>query len=87
MEKNDVVTLKADWTDPDDEIELWLKRFDSISIPLTAVFPAERPMKPLVLRDVYSKSKLHDTVRQAVAMKADPAAAERRTSDTASLRP
>lgn len=67
IEKHGIVTLKADWTHESPEIARWLKRFDSISIPLTVVFPAGRPTQPTVIRDLYTKSELHRVLNQAVS--------------------
>ncbi len=67
VEENDIVVLKADLTNESPELERWLEKFGSISIPLTAIFSATRPTEPFVLRDVYTKSKLLRQLEKAVA--------------------
>ncbi len=70
INQHDVVTLKADWTDDSPEITRWLKAFDSVSVPLTVIFPGNDPTKPIVIRDSYSKKTLLQTLGQAVEVKA-----------------
>ena len=52
VEANDVETIKADWTDADVAIENALEVLRSRSIPLLAIYPADRPEEVIVLRDV-----------------------------------
>jgi thiol:disulfide interchange protein len=58
--------LVADYSNESPEIRKWLNRFDSISVPLTVIFPGSRPDRPIVLRDVYTKSTLLAKLREAV---------------------
>lgn len=78
VEEHGVVPLYADYTNESDEIRRWLEKFDSISVPLTVIFPADRPTKPIVLRDVYTQRTLLEKLREAVepaGMQAQRAAA------------
>lgn len=59
------IPLVADYTDRSPAIEAWLRRFDSISVPLTVIFPARDPQRPILLRDAYTESKLHEKLRSA----------------------
>lgn len=65
VESNGVVPLKADWTEPNDEIKGMLELLGSNSIPVYAVFPADRPKEPLVLRDLVSKWQIVSALREA----------------------
>ena len=65
VEEFGVVCLLADYTRRPPEITRMLKKLDSISIPLTAIFPARRPNAPIVLRDTYLEGTLHEKLRQA----------------------
>lgn len=65
MEELGVVTLKADWTAPNDEIASMLKKLGSKQLPVLAIFPAKNPRKPIVLRGMYSKKTLIDKLREA----------------------
>jgi len=60
-----VVTLKADWTRPSDDIKSSLERLNRQSIPVYAIYPADRPNDPLILSDLISKQQLLDTLRKA----------------------
>jgi len=50
-----VVPLVADWTDGSDEIKDVLNQLGSNTIPVYAIFSAERPNEPIVLRDLVTK--------------------------------
>ena len=65
VEELGVVTLKADWTAPNDEIASMLKKLGSKQLPVLAIFPAKNPRKPIVLRGMYSKKTLIDKLREA----------------------
>lgn len=66
VEKHNVLVLKADWTDYGDDIKERLKKLNSDSIPVTAIFtPADRT-KPIVLRDLYWQSDLLFWLKKAV---------------------
>lgn len=69
VKQHKVATLKADWTDGQPEITRWLKAFDSVSVPLTVIFPGGDPTRPIVIRDLYSKTTLLDKLGQAVEVK------------------
>jgi suppressor for copper-sensitivity B len=65
VEQFDVVPLRADWSKPSPEIETMLEKLKSASIPLYAVFPADRPEQPIVLRDLITKGQVVDALRRA----------------------
>jgi suppressor for copper-sensitivity B len=60
-----IVTLKADWTDGSPDIEKMLKLLGSNSIPVYAIFPADRPNEPIVLRDLVTQKQILETLRKA----------------------
>ena len=64
---HNVKTLKADYTNFSDEITAWLDRFDSTSIPVTAVFSPGRPTEPLLIRDVYTQGTLLEVLETAAS--------------------
>ena len=66
IEQHDIVTLYADYTHQSPEIKRWLEKFDSVSVPLTVIFPGNQPNRPIVIRDVYTKTKLLKTLNAAV---------------------
>ena len=61
----DIATLYADYTGESPEIKKWLAKFDSISVPLTVIFPAREPDRPIILRDLYSQSRLLKSLQTA----------------------
>lgn len=66
VKRHNVVTLKADWTDGSPEITQWLEAFDSVSVPLTVIFPGGDPLRPIVIRDLYAKNELLKKLDEAV---------------------
>jgi thiol:disulfide interchange protein len=56
--KQGVKLMRADITRPFPEAERLLKRLGGRSIPFAAVFPAEDPSKPRILRDIYTPETL-----------------------------
>jgi thiol:disulfide interchange protein len=65
VEEFRVAALLADFTEPDQEIERWLKRFESISIPLTVIVPGQEMTNVIVLRDIYWQEALLAGLEQA----------------------
>lgn len=60
-----VVTMVADFTNESQDIRQWLAKFKSISVPLTVIFPGSDPARPILLRDLYSQSRLHAALQRA----------------------
>ena len=67
VSNHNIKTLKADYTNLSDEITAWLDRFDSTSIPVTAVFSPGRPTEPLLIRDVYTQGTLLEVLETAAS--------------------
>ncbi len=65
LEDNKIVPLLADFTEGSAEVKDALNSLQSTSIPLLAIFPADRPDQPIVLRDVITKQQLLDAIEQA----------------------
>ncbi len=66
VKNHDVVTLYADYTGESEEIRRWLEKFESISVPLTVIFPAGQPDEAIVLRDLYTQATLLENLKKAV---------------------
>ncbi len=69
VRKYRIVPLMADYTDASEEIKLWLEKFDSVSVPLTVVFPGARPNQPIIIRDLYSKQTLLKKLSEAAEVR------------------
>src|SRR5690606_29781895 len=67
VERNEVVPMMADWTDKNQEIKDALLGLGSRSIPLLAIYPADRPGEVIVLRDVVSEKQVLQALSQAGA--------------------
>ena len=72
VDANGVETLKADWTDEDEDIKQTLEQLRSRSIPLLAIYPANRPNVVIVLRDTVTQEQVLQALAQAGAKKANP---------------
>lgn len=64
-DKNGVITMLADKTDANAEIDAKLRSFDSESIPVLAIIPAATPNQPIILRDLISPWKVLESLEQA----------------------
>ncbi len=78
VQRNNVVTLKADFTDTPPDIKDMLALLHSRTIPVTAVFPATRPNEPLVLRDLISKRQVLEALQAAGPSQPSPAVTARK---------
>jgi thiol:disulfide interchange protein len=65
VEKNDVVTLLADWTDENDTIKQALLELNSQSIPLLAIYPSDPNREVVVLRDLISQTNVLEALADA----------------------
>ena len=65
VERNDVVTLIADWTDGNPVIKHALEELNSRSIPLLAIYPADPMQDVIVLPDVVTQYEVLDALRRA----------------------
>jgi thiol:disulfide interchange protein len=66
VEKNGVVAVKADWTDPNPEIEKKLAELSSRSIPVLAIYPAGKPPEEvIILRDLVTQQQVLDALGEA----------------------
>ena len=65
VDKNDVVTMYADWTNSNPEITAKLEELNSNSIPVLAIYPAGKPNQPIVLRDLLSQNTVLEALKEA----------------------
>ena len=65
VEQYDIVPLLADWSNPNEEISEMLQLLGSKQIPVLAIFPADRPNEPIVLRGWYSTDTLVQKLQEA----------------------
>jgi len=77
VEKYGIVPLKADWTDRGTEIKDMLALLGYRSIPVYAIFPADRPNEPILLSDLISKKQILEKLKEAGPSRAAPKAAEK----------
>lgn len=74
VKKHDVVPLLADLSEPSEEINAKLKELQAASIPFLAIYPADRPNEPIILRDVITQQQLLDALEEANLAKPSAAA-------------
>ena len=55
----------ADFTSFSPEIQRWLDKFKSISVPLTVIVPGKSPERPIVIRDLCAQSEVLKRLREA----------------------
>ena len=72
IKKHNIVPMYADYTDYSPTIKEWLDTFKSVSIPLTVIFPANRPNKPIIIPDLYTQATLLEALKEAVEEPAKP---------------
>ncbi|KMQ52815.1 Cytochrome c-type biogenesis protein DsbD [Chitinispirillum alkaliphilum] len=62
--EKDAVLLRADITGHNPEARELLEHLGSRSIPFLAIFPADNPKRPVIMRDIFSRRELIDQLRQ-----------------------
>lgn len=67
VESNGIIPILADWTNHSTEIKSKLNELGSNSIPLLAIYPANQPNSPIILRDVITKTQLLNALQKAGA--------------------
>lgn len=60
-----VVSMYADWTNYDEAVTKKLTELNSKSIPVLAIYPANRPNEPIILRDLVTQSTVLEALRSA----------------------
>ncbi|MEZ6135417.1 MAG: thioredoxin family protein [Pirellulaceae bacterium] len=80
VERNDVVPLLADWSEPSPEIHRKVQELDALSIPLLAIYPADPDAEPIILRDSITESQLLEALEQAGPSQSDAASPAERSA-------
>ena len=78
VQKNNVVTVKADWTDYRPEITAMLELLGAKQVPVIAIFPAGSPNNPTRFVNGYTKSSILEALHKAGPSKPDAAASTAR---------
>lgn len=60
-----VVMVRADWTNKDEAISAWLRRFDRAGVPLYVILPGSDPDSPIVLPEILTPDLLIESLRKA----------------------
>ena len=61
--KNCVETVKADYTNEDEEITKWLKMYNRPGVPMYLIIPAGKPDGVITLPDLLTKSAILDGLK------------------------
>ena len=78
VNRNEVVTLVADWSDGNEEIGRTLAALGSKQLPVIAIFPAGDPYRPKKLAGFYTRGVLTAKLRDAVPSQTARLASEAR---------
>jgi thiol:disulfide interchange protein len=65
VKQKGVVTLKADWTNSDNEITQILAKFGRAGVPLYVIFSPHRPTEPIILPTILTNQMVLDALEQA----------------------
>lgn len=65
VKKNNVVCLKADYTDESKDIKGWLDKFGAAGVPLTVIFPPGPKSKGIPFDGVFTQARLLKTMNDA----------------------
>jgi suppressor for copper-sensitivity B len=87
VEKNGVVAVEADWTEPNAELEAKLAELQSQSIPILAIYPAGRPQDVIILRDLVSARQVVEALEKAGPSKDAAKGVETVTAEAAKKKP
>ncbi len=64
VRKKKIITMKADLTRPNPQIESLMANLGSRSVPFLAIFPGDKPFEPVVMRDLINKGALVSVLAQ-----------------------
>jgi thiol:disulfide interchange protein len=87
LAKQDVVTMKADYTDKPEHLARVLRALGSNGVPVVAVFPGNDPYRPFVFRGGYTKAGILSALRHAQGPPNARLPEEQPSDVVASLRP
>jgi suppressor for copper-sensitivity B len=76
VQRNGVVTVKADCTDTKSEASEMLKLLGAAGVPVVAIFPAGRPTEPVRFIGGYTQGKVLDALEKAGPSRAVPSTPE-----------
>jgi len=60
-----IVAIKADWTTRNPDITRLLAKFERSGVPLYVIFPAGKPLEPIVLPEVITSSMVIEAIERA----------------------
>ncbi len=63
-----VLTFKADFTNFDDEIKVYLDKFKRPGVPMYVFYPADRNRQPILLPELLTRHHILEGIRQASAI-------------------
>jgi suppressor for copper-sensitivity B len=63
FKENDVTLIRADWTKPNDKINLFLEKYDRFGIPFNAFFSPNFP-EGILLSELLSEKEMIDAINK-----------------------
>lgn len=65
LKQNNIITMKADWTNRNETITRLLQKFGRSGVPLYVLFPAGKPTEPIILPEVITPGIVIEAVERA----------------------
>ena len=65
FKENNIVAVRADWTNRNQDITKLLAKFGRSGVPLYVIFPAGRPNEPIVLPEVITSGIVTEAIDRA----------------------
>lgn len=65
FEKNDIVPMKADWTNANPEITAALKKFGRVGVPFYVIYPKGKADQPITLPEILTEQIVLDALGRA----------------------
>jgi len=80
VQQYDVVPMKADWSEPNDEIKSKLAELNTNSIPLLVIYPSDGSGDPIVMPDTLTKKQVTTALQEATGFRRSEQAARLQTA-------
>ena len=65
FKKNDVVLVKADWTKPNNSIDLFLKKYNKFGIPFNAIYSKKYP-DGIILSEILTQNEIVESFKKII---------------------
>ena len=63
VEENDITLIRADWTKPDRNIDIFLKKFNKFGIPFNAFF-SSKFSEGIILSELLTEKEIYESIEK-----------------------